>query len=160
MAKIDAEVIEGKLIDLVKDNLAAKVTAINAEKADGVSISNIADSEYYTTFRDRINNSDPFIFYGYDNLSVDGIGPSSKKTFRFFCFVIFSDVNPENDGDFRKKLFRYSRIITEIFEENCSDFGMFNPVKVIEYAPSDFALNENSPVLTISGAVISGAFAS
>lgn len=160
MAKIDSEVIEGLLIGLVKDNLAAKVTAINLEKNDGVTISDIATADYYTSFRDTINNSDPFIFYGYDNLSVDGMGPSSKKTFRFFCFVVFSDINPDNDNDFRKKLFRYSRIITEIFETHCSDFGMFNPIKVIEYAPSDFALNENSPVLTISGAVISGAFAS
>ena len=158
MAKIDSEVIEGLLIDLVKNNLSAKVTSINAEKNDSILITDIPETYYFTTFRDGVNNADPFISYGYDTIDTDGIGSSSKKTFRFFCFVIFSDINPENSGDFRKKMFRYSRAITEIFEEKSGDFGFFN-LNVIEIAPSDFSLNEDSPVLIISGAVISGVYA-
>lgn len=118
MAKRDLETIIFDLEALVKANLPAKLLAIDADKGDGITLTQIPDAAYF--FQD-LKQSDAaaypaFISFGIEDPTPEGIGPStSEATEIFFVVVLQGDGTPR---DIYKKLLRYMRGLKEIFQEN------------------------------------------
>lgn len=158
MSKLDLEWLEGAIIQLIKDNLTAKLAQIDADKNDGLILDPIPVANYFATFEEEINNVDEFIMYGYDTTTADGIGPATIQDFVFMIFVFFSTMNNEIVNENRKKSFRYSRAIKEIIQSHYGDIGNTSTLKITEVEPADFQLNENSPLLKIAGLQISSSY--
>ena len=147
----DVEDVENRIIGVIQDNLGTKIADINAEKGDTLLIEIPIDS-YITTFNESVNNKKSFVFYGVDSIDTLPIGSATKQTINMFVFVFFSELNRQDEN--RKKSFRYSRAFKEIVEGKSNSFGPLSQIKITSIAPSDFQLNENSPLYKIGGVII------
>jgi len=147
----DVENVEDRIIEVIQENLGAKIAEINTEKEDTLLIDIPIDS-YFTTFGESTNNKKLFVFYGVDSVDTLSIGVSTKQTINMFVFVFFSDLNKQDT--LRKKSFRYTRAFKEIIERQTARFGALSQIKVTSIAPSDFQLNEQSPLYKIGGIII------
>ncbi len=147
----DVEDVENKIIGIIQNNLGDKVVEINAEKGDTLLI-DVPIESYLTTLNESINNDNLFVFYGVDSIDTISIGAATKQTVNMFVLAFFSGVNSQDEN--RKKSFRYSRAFKEIIEKNTALHGNLSQIKVTSIAPSDFQLNENSPLYKIGGIII------
>jgi len=157
--KLDLELLETTIIQLIKDNLTAKLTEIDTEKNDGLTLDPIPDANYFRTFEEEINNVNEFIYYGHDVRVTTGIGPASKQEFTFMILVFFSTMNNETSDENRKKSFRYTRAIKEIIHSNYGNISGVSTLKITDLEPPDMQINENSPLLKSAGIELSSSIA-
>lgn len=101
---------------IVVDNLNAKITSIVAEKGDGITPPPVSSSAYFLQSLDEsIANFDPFIAYGITDIESNSNGPQvAEKIFMSFVVVLADN----GRKDINRVMFRYSRALKEIFEEN------------------------------------------
>jgi len=159
MSKLDLEWLEGAIIQIIKDNLPAKLLEIDVDKNDGLVLDQIPNANYFTTFGEEVNNVNEFIFYGYNSRSSQGIGPATNQLFQMMILVFFSTFNNELEDENRKKSFRYTRAIKEILQAHYGDIGNSSTLKITDAEPVNFQLNEESPLMQIAGVEVSGNFA-
>lgn len=141
VSKFDIETFRDKIIELIQANLGTKVTSINAEKDDTLSIDNVAAENYYNDVTDQVVNISPFIHYGFDRLESETVGAQTRTTITMFIAVVFDNTNQLGT---ETKVLRYTRCLKEIIQENSKKFPAASPLSVVEFLPVNFELNKGS----------------
>ena len=119
MAKFDNEVLLNAVVQYLKDNLTAKLAEIDAEKADGITLTPVsADAFFVHTLDDEVTNYNPFIYVGFSSLGGSAIQGSTAFEPRIQVTIVMS-ASTETQDDFAKIL-RYQRALVEIFNEGFS----------------------------------------
>ncbi len=116
MAKHDFEEILDSVKAIMVNNFNTKLTAITTEKGDSIVLPEVVAEAYFLqTLDERAANFDPFIVYGIEDIETVSIGPQSSEKI-FISVVILLTDNGRND--INRIMYRYSRALKEIFEEN------------------------------------------
>lgn len=118
MGKNDIEKVEQVILGIVQSNLAAKVAEINTDKDDGLSLTDIDSSKYYTDFYQEELTGSKFIFFGIEQPETQSIGSDSAETWTIFYKVFIEQEN--NLSTIRSSVLRYTRALKEIINENSS----------------------------------------
>lgn len=117
--------LEEILVDIkavVYDKLNTKIDEINAEKNDGITLSQVRNEAYILQSLDGSEaNFNPFIFYGADDISSESRGPNSSKKYSLFVLIVIADDG--QDKNISTRMFRYLRAIEEILKENWNNKG-------------------------------------
>lgn len=145
MAKYDVEKLLGDLLSIAKAKLNAKLAAIDAEKADGVTMREIDDDAYFfqDLHKEYAAMKDAFCVYMLDGMEADGIGPHTiEKPDIYFVIAVrdtMEHIVPQTQ-DIR--LLRYQRAMKEIFEEGFSINRGGCKLLISGLSPTRFSLND------------------
>lgn len=159
--KCDIEIVENKLLDLVKTKLSAKLSEIETEKDDGVTLEVPTDAQYFngTDIDEEIVNQELIVRYGLVESSVISISSATAEENNYIFLIYLTDLNAPQ-GEMRKKLFRYTRALKEIFEENFDKFSFLSRLDIKIIAPALWRENDASPVYKVGGVYIETSLAS
>lgn len=115
-ARYDLERLISDIQAHVVANLNTKVTAISAEKGDGVSLPALASTSFGFNSVDAYSgNEDPFCVIAFESLEATGIGPAIAKTAKIdVVLILTAHQDPAID---KKRVLRFHRAIEEIFLE-------------------------------------------
>lgn len=152
MSKFDTEKFENTIIQVIKDNLSAKLIEINSDKNDGIICKDIPKKAYFSTLTDEYCNFNPFIYYQIVEIEPNTEGGNTFRKITMLISVCISDDN--NSLALRKKTFRYSRALQEILEKNVKINGYCSNTKFSEIPPINLRLNENSPNYKLGGIIL------
>ncbi len=72
--KYDIESYLADILAKMQSKLPAKITEINAEKADSIQLLPVANESYFNNANDQVFNVDPFIYYGIVDLTANASG--------------------------------------------------------------------------------------
>jgi hypothetical protein len=133
MAKFDLEDFRDYFLNLIKDNLDAKIDELNAEKADSITLAKPDASHFIHKVNDQALAFDPFIHYGFSDIKADSQAASVQWTPRMFFAFYFID---RDGGVAENKLLRYTRAMTEIIAANVTNNAMISTVKIIPLPPA------------------------
>ena len=157
----DIEVVENSLLSLVKQHLPAKLSEIEAEKADGVLLPAPTDDQYYTgtDIDEKVVNYDFIVIHGVGHQGAISISSATAQDNIYGFVFLFSEQNAPS-GELRKKILRYSRAIKEVFEYHFDAFPFLSNLKIYMLAPENWQENDKSPVYKAGGAFIETVLAS
>lgn len=150
--KYDVESFIDDIVGIIQGSLSTKVTAMNAEKNDGLELVSVDDANYYDDISQQVLNVDPFIYYTPVELDTTTQGQSTSLKVTIAVSVVFGNLNASGTI---KKVLRYSRILREILQENFKPSSKVSQLKIIEFIPTDIALNDGSD-FKIGGVQVSG----
>ena len=154
MAKYDIENFFNDLETYLKSSLNSKITEINTEKNDGITLNPVAnDAYFFLNLDESVANYDPFIFYTIAGVESDGIGPHTGKSYLIDVALIMS--NPGNDADARSRTLRYHRALEELIESAFSKITDSINLKVNSLEPVTFASQEDSRLFRAVGVQLS-----
>lgn len=145
MAKYDIESFMADVEAFLKANLNTKITAINSEKNDTITLPSIPDEGYFLqTLNDTVTNYNPFIFFGVDSVETEGTGPANKDAYSVDVILCFADQGADAPGAVAKKLYRFSRVLGDLFKENYDRIGRAGKIKVKSLSPVSFKFLNSS----------------
>lgn len=120
--RFDIETFTDQLVASLKTNLAGKITAINAEKADAITLKQIPDPAwYFESFDDANHNYDSFMFYQISDMQTTVAGPQAVQTISFEILMFM--VDPNDATNLQKKILRYWRCIQDAAAATWDDVG-------------------------------------
>ncbi len=129
MARHDFESILDSVKSIVSVNLNAKLTELATEKGDSIVTPPVDSNAYFLQSLDEsAANFDPFIAYGITDIESTSIGPQTAEKIMMSVVIVLSD-NGRNDMN--RIMFRYSRALKEIFEENWQIHDSSSKINVI-----------------------------
>lgn len=132
MSRPDLETLEDDLIQIIEENLPAKLIEINAEKSDGITTENVARENWYDSPTDEVFNRNIYAVYGFD--SITGLSPGRKAaTIKWTFEIALTDEQDTKAG--RRKAMRYARALKEIFELNAFRFSYLSAFEIQIFAP-------------------------
>lgn len=137
----DIETFRDDILAIVQANLGTKITAINAEKNDGITITDIASENYYNDMSDQVFNISPFILYYLVNLESKTIGAMTQTLITMQMSVVFDNTNQVNT---ESKVLRYSRCLKEVIQENFKKSASASALNIEQFLPVDLRLNQGS----------------
>lgn len=112
--------LESLLTDVetvLKANLPGRLTAIDAEKNDGVTLKQIDNAAYFAqTLNQGVAAFDPYLAYGVIDQSPDGNYGGTADRVSLQVVIVLSD--PGQDTAILKRVLRYQRALREVFEQN------------------------------------------
>lgn len=160
MAKFDAEDLLDAVLEVMTDNLNARISAIDAEKtAKGKELKPVlatikASAYFRQSWSEKILNATPAIFYGIEECTpIDG-GGVAATTYKIFCEVIYTDNGMYNDAT--NRILRYTRALKEIFEEAFKSVAEMSAIKIETVRPIAFKLNlDSSEEIKVGGVSLS-----
>lgn len=157
MAKFDLENFRDYYLNLIKNNISAKLTAITAEKADSIPLPEPDASAYIKDINDGAINVDPFVHYGFHDVETSSQGHSIKWTPTMFFFFYFVEHGEGNVAE--NKVLRYTRAATEIILENSLSNSIVSAIQVNPIPPVEvkFSHMDGSPH-KVGGLEIKGSF--
>jgi len=118
--KYDIESLLADIKTIVSDNFNTKVAAINAEKADGVSLDTLDASAYFLQqLNGRMANWNPICLYGVDNIETVTRGPLSSQ--KVVCSVVIVAIDTGEEIECGVRMLRYQRVLQEIFAEKWNE---------------------------------------
>lgn len=147
--KIDIEYYLDQVESFVKANLNNKLSEIDTEKNDGITLKPINDKAVvFQTLNAFPVNFDPVLFYGIDSVQGESIESANEETYQIEISIILAD---KADKATEKKLLRYHRALKEIFQENYFKIGNTREkVRVTSLSPISFTLqNTTNPFRAI-----------
>jgi len=116
MAKHDFEDVLAEIKSIVSSNFNTKLSALETEKGDGITLPTVDSNAYFMqSMNDDAANFDPFIVYGIEDIQTDSIGYQSSEKIFVSVVILLSDNGRDAINEI---MFRYSRALKEIFEEN------------------------------------------
>lgn len=155
MAIFDIESFRDYFLQLFLDNLDAKITQINTEKSDDITLESFELAQYVNDMNDKVMNYDSFILYGLlDITSILNAGAPAGLDVTMSFEIAFTNLNDSLLAETR--IMRYTRALSEVVEENSSNNSQIGSIEVSQYAPITLALNKNSPVMKVGGISIKG----
>lgn len=116
MSKIDIETVENKILEIIQANFNNKIAEINTDKGDSL-LTNI--DKYMNNFYEEVTNYNQFIFYSMDNPVVTSNAGAKFGTDWEMIVEVFLN-NTNNETTTRSKIYRYTRALYEIVQENQS----------------------------------------
>src|SRR5687768_14571554 len=122
-SKYDIEKLLSEMSAFMKANLSTKLSAIDTEKNDGITLAAVETGAYFLQhLSEATANYNPFILYGIDDIeSGGGIGPATRKPYKLFVVVALTD--SANDPSIIPRLFRYQRALEDLFESDWSSIA-------------------------------------
>lgn len=146
----DVENFFDELEDFMQANLNTRISAINTEKNDSITLDTVSSSAYFfLTLDETVANYDPFIFYSIGGIESDGIGPHTGKTYLVDVALVMTSDGVDSNS--RKRTLRYHRALTEIFEENYQEINKRVNIKVNSLEPITFATQNDSQLYRAVG---------
>jgi hypothetical protein len=138
--------LESLMVDvksILTTNLNTKIGAINTEKGDSITLLTVDSSAYFLQDLDHASvNHNPFIFYSCEDIDGTGFGPNTPQEFIINIILVLADQSGYTD--LATRMFRYSRALKEIFEENFSIKSNSNFISINVLAPIPLStLNES-----------------
>jgi hypothetical protein len=134
---IDIERIVDDITSFLQANVNTKITEINTEKNDGITLSQIDNAAYFLqTLNYAVTNYNPFLHIAVIAVDTVPIGPATIANYRILVSVILE--NDTEDLAQGKKLFRYARVLKELFEKNFASILPAITFKVSSLAPGAF----------------------
>ena len=120
--KFDLEDTLLRIEAVLKENLNTQITAINTEKADGISLKQISSDAYFLqSMNERMANYDPYVVCAIEDIQSSGLGHASSLEIRILAAICVSDQG--EDLNISRRMLRYSRALREAFEAGWSDIG-------------------------------------
>lgn len=142
--KYDIERFLADVKSFLQSGFNTAIVAMNAEKNDAVVLGQIDSAAYFLqTLNDKVVNYSPFIFYGEGNVIAEGIGPATRKQYSVDVVLVLVD-NAEAQDAVPVKLFRYRRILEELFENNWATMKSSVKLKIQSLSPIAFNLVNSS----------------
>jgi hypothetical protein len=152
MARFDFEDILESIKDIMTSHLNTKITAISAEKSDGIVIPQINANAYFEQdLNEKIANFDPFVVYGIEDIEAVVNGPETAEEVFISVCIVLSDNGRNNMS---KIMFRYSRAFQEIFKENWQNTGFSNRIEISRFSPVPFNALDDSASYKAIGVII------
>lgn len=137
--RYDLESLLRDVETILKDELNAKITAINTEKADDLSIDPIDAGAYFVqTLNDRAANCDPFVLLGVEDLQAEGTGPDTIEKPKISIVIVKADDGQDMNITYR--MLRYQRALRETIEEHWSGNTDGAKLQVSSLVPVQFAM--------------------
>jgi hypothetical protein len=140
MARVDLEAVCVAIEAFMKQQLNAKIAALNTEKGDSITLSDVPDTAYYfSSFGSEMGNFDPCILYGVKNIEViDSQGGAAIEKNTVQIYVIKADNG--NDKLIARRMLRYQRALKEIFQEKWNSVLGSLHFKIFSLAPDALPL--------------------
>lgn len=139
--KYDIEMFIDEMIALVKADLPAKISEINIEKNDDITLPTVGNSDYYDDISEQVFYKNQFIYYSLVDVATESAGHNVSLDVTLAISVLFSNIN--SSGTI-KKVMRYTRCLREIFQESFKKTGKASQIKVTEFIPVDIQTNQGS----------------
>jgi len=141
MAKVDLESKLLEAIAYVKASLNAKITEINAEKADAVTLGTVEATAYLFApeIEAQFPTHDPFVVFHIGSELGDTAGDESSIKGLLGIEVVTSDRGYASGEAVAKMLLRYKRAIREVLAAKFRSFGV---LRVIDFPDVKFAAGE------------------
>lgn len=157
MAKYDLETVLSDISSVVTSNIAAKISAINSEKNDSITLKDLDSNAVAIQSMDgKVLNYNPFLYVGIVNLDGEA-SPREAATLQKWDVAVLMVLSDEaQDVEIYKKMFRYQRVLQEIFEENFESLSGYSKLKVKSQTPIELALVNNSYSHKAIGVMVSG----
>lgn len=149
--KQDEEFFAQRALDAVLAGFNTKVTAINSEKGDSVSMKTVDATAVYMIDPGTPPNADPFIVLGVDWTSegTTTAGRDVAERMTVSLEVGFTVLNLQAQTVFWRLMMRYRRTAKEVLKET---FGKFPAAQVT--AVDNIRIERNDRILYITGAEI------
>lgn len=136
MPRYDIEEFLDDIETLLKAHLNNKITALNSEKSDSITLKTVSNSAYFLQSLDGPEtNYDPYIFYGLENIeTVTNMAANGHNLIVsvILCLADYEDVT------ISKRMFRYSRALEEVFLEHFTENEQGLKVEVHSVVPLSF----------------------
>ena len=139
----DLESLMSDVKSILTTNLNTKIGDINTEKGDSITLLTVDSAAYFMQDLDHESlNFNPFVFYSVEDIDGTGFGPNTPQEFLINVILVLADQSGLTDVSTR--MFRYSRALKEIFEENFSIKSNSNFISINVLAPVPLtSLNES-----------------
>lgn len=142
----DLEDLLDDVEQVLKDNFNTKLGQIDTEKNDSIVLAPVSSDEGYflQTLDGRIANANPIIYYSVADIESVGKGPATGNIYQIEVVLMLRDaIDESNIG---KRMFRYSRALKEVFEEQWATIGNGIRLKILSLVPIAFTeLNTSQP---------------
>lgn len=113
--KRDAEFFAFTIIDGYKASINTVLAAINAEKADGITLREVnSNAYYYLTFGQKMPAYDPAVVFGVETTQAGAAGHESSEELKVLVELVFSNQAEINSETTLKKVARYRRALVDI----------------------------------------------
>lgn len=133
MAKFDVESFRDYFLNLVKDNLTAKLAEIQAEKGDGLDLTTFEDAQYVGDMNEKVMNFERYIYYALTIGDQETNGHQTSLDIEMSIEVVFA--NQEGGQEVENSLLRYTRAISEIILENSVGRASIGGIEVKRFFP-------------------------
>lgn len=155
MSKMDVEEFYDFTVALVRDNIDAKIDAINAEKGDTL-LQKPTSGQFVSDVTEQVLAHDFFLFYTMAPSKVlDNAGPNTSLEITMMFYVVF--VDPAGGSDSFKKAVRYTRALAEIFKDNYDSYAHSSDFELVSHIPQSAQFENSSEWYKIGGIEIKGA---
>ena len=112
----DLETLMNDVKAIMTSNLNTKISAINTEKGDSTVLDTIPTDAYFLQDLDHETlNYNPFVFYSLEEVEGSGFAPQTPQEALITIIIVVAD---QGYMDTANRMFRYSRALKEVFEEN------------------------------------------
>ena len=134
MAKYDVESFLADIKATLQANLNTKIAEINSEKSDSIVLATIDNAAYVLQqLNGALINWNPFVFYGVDDIQSTSRGPLSSRAITASAVVIVKDDG--NDIEVGIRMFRYLRVLEEVFKDNWANNAVKLEIKSLVPIP-------------------------
>lgn len=153
----DVENFRDHFLNLIKSNLAAKLAAITAEKADSIPIPNLSEDQYAGSLSDKVMNFSTFILYHFPEITLNHQPRGSSFALNITMTLDIWVSDSEGGIVAENKVLRYTRAISEIIAENATKDPVIGGVELEIFSPAFLSLSQNSQLMRVGGVQIKGA---
>lgn len=145
--QFDDETLILEMTAAMKANLNGRITAINTEKADGITL-NLVDENafFYLTFGTTTPNYSPCVLFAVNSTPQETEGGATSYKVELLTQLIFSDTMVASAEDRIKYAARYRRAIKEVLEQK---FRKYSGARVIPLTGNAFATKSGSLYFTV-----------
>lgn len=123
MTRYDLECFLDDVRTLLASSLNTKLTEIDSDKADSITLRQVDAAGYFLQSLDTQNlNVDPFVVYGVEEPVADMVaGPGLSVKYKAYVLLVIADAG--NDANVFRRLYRYQRALLELFCTNWADLS-------------------------------------
>lgn len=151
MAKYDLENLIDDIESHLQSYLPAQISDMNTEKNDGIVLDSILNEAMFLySMGDQMNSVDPFLLIA-PGTSPEAIGQGPQLAVKYLIDIVIVKADPGTDPQIFRRLMRYQRVLSDLFQKTWSQLGHMVEFKVHGILPTPvFALqSEDYPVRAV-----------
>lgn len=158
MSKFDVEKFYDYAVALLKDNIGNKITELNTEKSDSITLEAPENEEYIADFNSQAVLPEFFVYYTIsDVVPVQSVGEAVALEVTLMIYAAFIDYE-EGDAPIRKGM-RYVRALYEIFSDNFAKNSRISDFEIFQHMPQSAQFENTENWYKIAGVQIKGTIA-
>lgn len=142
---IDFETICDDVLSIMTANLNQKITDINTEKGDSITLKAVPTGAYiFGSLNGKTANYDPFVFYGIQAINEieDDVQVYAASSIEIAVVVLLADMGDDIEID--RRLLRYGRALKEVFEDHFELSQSGGKIRVSSKPPVEVQLKNSS----------------